>query len=166
MVVATGQGNPYSGQLADLLRGEAMPAFDGLTTVAPGRHEGIATGGNLAVLCALLGTPFFPDTDGRVLFLEDVTERTYRIDRMLTSLRLAGVFDRVGAVVFGDFDQCDAGPDGVTVERLLKETFGDRRLPVLTGAPFGHGPRTAPFVLGGRVRVDADAGRVEFLEGL
>lgn len=166
MVAATGRGNPYSPHLADVLQGATPEAFTGLQPLRPGRANGDAAGGNLAVLCALLGTAYFPPVEGRVLFLEDVTERPYRVDRMLTSLKLAGVFSRVSAVILGDFVQCDPGPDGVTIDAVLREVFEDVRVPVVCGAPFGHGDRTAPWVYGAPVSLDADEGRVTFLEGL
>jgi muramoyltetrapeptide carboxypeptidase len=142
------------------------PPWRDLRAVAPGRAEGRALGGNLELVTRLLGTPWQLPLDGAVLFLEEVGERPYRIDRQLTQLQLAGA-TRVAAVVLGDLVHCEEresdGPSGleVAVERL--SGWG---VPVVAGAPFGHGERNLPFPIGARVAVDAERGVVEFLEGL
>jgi muramoyltetrapeptide carboxypeptidase len=86
--------------------------------------------------------------EGSVLFLEDVTERPYRIDRMLTALRASGALGRASAVVLGDMTECDPGPDGVTADEVLRERTEGLGVPVLRGAPFGHGSNNAPLPLG------------------
>jgi muramoyltetrapeptide carboxypeptidase len=85
---------------------------------------------------------------GCVLVLEDVDERPYRIDRMLTSMRLAGHLTRPAAIVLGSFTGSVAGKDGVTVEQVLAERTRDLGVPVLARAPFGHGGENLAFVLG------------------
>lgn len=122
----------------------------------PGGAEGVARGGNLTVLAALVGTPWLPSMEGAVLFLEDVGERPYRLDRVLTSLRSAGFFRGVRAVVLGDFLQCDAGPDGVRAEDVLRERLGSLGVPLWAGAPLGHGPRQSPLPLGAPVTLESD----------
>jgi muramoyltetrapeptide carboxypeptidase len=96
-----------------------------------------------------------------VVFLEDVTERPYRIDRMLTSLLQGGHLQNARAIVFGGFTRCDPGPDGVSVEEVLLERTASLGVPVLAGAPFGHEPRNDAFVLGADVSVEP--GKVTFL---
>ena len=113
-------------------------------------------GGNLTVLAHLVGTPYLPDFAGRILFLEDVHEGLYRIDRMLTSLRIGGHFERASAVVFGDFDACGPGPDGVTVDDVLADFCRRVTLPVASGAPFGHADRNEAFVHGEIASLDGD----------
>jgi muramoyltetrapeptide carboxypeptidase len=143
---------------------EAPPAWTGLVPVAGGVAEGRAVGGNLEVLTRLLGTPYAPPFGGAVLFLEEVGERPYRIDRQLTHLRLAGALDVVAAVVVGDLVRCDE-PDGSSdAAAVVAERLGALGVPVVAGAPFGHGERNRPFPHGARVRVDGDAGAVSFLE--
>lgn len=123
-------------------------------------------GGNLAVLCALLGTPYFPPVDGAILLLEDVGEAPYRVDRMLTSLALAGVLERVAGVLLGDFTRCEPQRDGRTVDEVLRERLGDLGVPVLGGLPIGHGDEENLEVpLGALAELDADSGRVTFLQG-
>jgi muramoyltetrapeptide carboxypeptidase len=135
------------------------PALSGLRSIHPGRTEGRLVGGNLTVLSHLCGTPYFPDISGAVLLLEDTNEQPYRIDRMITQLRLSGALGMVAGVALGDFTDCgDAEP-------VLAERLGQLRKPVLAGLPVGHGERNLALPHGARVRLDADAGTLEFLEG-
>ena len=142
------------------------PPLAGLRALHGGRGEGPLVGGNLEMITRLVGTPFALPLDGAVLFLEDVGERPYRIDRQLTQLRLAGALDRLAGVVLGDFVGCvekdGSGPDA---EAVLAERLGARGIPVLAGAPIGHGERNRALPHGARARVDAAAGTLEFLEG-
>ena len=130
-------------------------AFTGLRTLVPGSARGPLFGGNLTMLhaCAAAGRLAIPE--GAVLFFEDVTERPYRIDRMLTTLALGGWLDRVRAFVACDFTQCDPGPDKVTVADVVRERLGGLGVPVVTGAPVGHGLVNEPVVVGAPTLVDA-----------
>jgi muramoyltetrapeptide carboxypeptidase len=85
---------------------------------------------------------------GAILALEDVNERPYRIDRMLTSLHLGGHLQRASAIVFGDFAHCGPNADGVTVEDVLRERTAGLGIPIVRGAPFGHAAPNHAFVLG------------------
>ncbi len=127
--------------------------WTGLDPWRDAEAEGISRGGNLAVLAALCGTPWAPSFDRAVLFLEDVGERPYRVDRMLTQLRASGALDGLRGVVLGGWTDCEPGPDGVTVEQVLREGLCDLGVPVLAGAPFGHGARCRPFALNAPVRI-------------
>jgi muramoyltetrapeptide carboxypeptidase len=91
--------------------------------------------------------------------LEDTNEQPYRIDRMLTQLRLAGALDGVVAAALGDFTGCGEA------ESVLAERLGALGIPIVAGVPVGHGERNRPLAHGARARVDATAGTVEFLEG-
>jgi muramoyltetrapeptide carboxypeptidase len=93
---------------------------------------------------------------GAILALEDVTEAPYRVDRMLTTLRLGGHLDRVSAIVFGGFERCVPGPDGRRIDEVLEERTRSLGVPVLGGAPFGHGERNEAFVVGTPAVVRAD----------
>ena len=112
-----------------------------------------------------VGTPFFPAPERSVLFLEEVGERPYRIDRALTHLRLAGAFVRVVAVVVGELIHCEEKDGSSSPAEVVAEALGSLGIPVVASAPFGHGERNRAFAHGGRVLVDGTAGRVEFLEG-
>ena len=137
--------------LTRLLERNDAPAWRGLEAVHEGTKTsvtGLATGGNLAMLYALAASGARLVPEGSVLFLEDVTERPYRIDRMLTALRASGALGRASAIVLGDMTECDPGPDGVTADEVLRERTAGLGTPVLRGAPFGHGVRNAPLPLG------------------
>lgn len=151
----------HAGKPADL-----RSAFDDAHQwcFAPGVAKGRAMGGSLSLLAALCGTPLQPDTKGAVLFLEDVGERPYRIDRLLTQLQHSGLFDAAEAVVLGDFVGCDEAKGEPTWRDAVDRVFRSLPIPVLAGVPFGHGNPNLLFPLGTRVRVDAGKGRVEFRE--
>jgi len=122
--------------------------FSNLHPVAGGNATGTLVGGNLALLEAMAAAGRLELPAGCILALEDVTEPPYRIDRMLTSLRLGGHLARASGVVLGDFVDCPAGPDGVTAADALHTCLGGMGIPVYGGAPFGHGSINTPFVLG------------------
>lgn len=130
-------------------------AWESLRSIWKGAEavEGPLVGGNLALVEAMAAGGRLVIPEGAILLLEDVTERPYRIDRMLTALRLGGHLARAGAVVFGGFTQCDPGPDGITVDEVLAERTRDLGVPVVSGAPFGHGAPNQAFVLGRRARL-------------
>jgi muramoyltetrapeptide carboxypeptidase len=152
-------------RLVALLESPAAPpaALAGAPLVA-GVAEGPLLGGNLSVFTRLLGTPYLPDLRGAVLLLEDVGERPYRLDRMWTHLALAGVFHQVRGIALGDFIDCEEPSGDHASADVLAALAADVRLPCLAGLPVGHGAVNQPVPLGARVRLDADAGRLEFLE--
>lgn len=127
-------------------------------TVTPGRARGELTGGNLTLVTALLGTPFEIETRGRVLFLEEVGEDLYRLDRMLSQLRLAGKLGDVAGVIFGECQGCGAGSTGPApgVAQVLKDRLGDLGVPCFYGLAAGHGVHRATLPLGVAVTMDAD----------
>lgn len=125
-----------------------------LDPIAPGACEGTLFGGNLALLEAMAASNALVVPEGAIVILEDVTERPYRVDRMLTSL--APHLRRAGAIVFGDFTECDAGPDGVCVEDVLSDFARRLGKPCFRGAPVGHGDRNEAFIVGARARIDAN----------
>ena len=155
-------------QLFGLLTGSLPPPGQGverLRTLVPGTAEGPLVGGNLSLVSRLPGTRFLPPTEGAVLFLEDVGERPYRVDRMLAHLRLAGVLEAVAAVVLGDFVDCEEAAGDYAVTEVLEDVLGGLEVPVLAGYPAGHGVRLRSLPLGVRVRVEAgEEGRLEVLE--
>ena len=104
-------------------------------------------GGNLTVLAAALGTPYEIETAGKILFLEDVGERTYRIDRAVSSLRLAGRLRACSGILLGTFEGCTPAPGGRTCEQIIKEIAEPLGIPVLSGLPCGHSKpnMTLPF---------------------
>jgi muramoyltetrapeptide carboxypeptidase len=137
--------------------------FEGLRALRGGGGEGVFVGGNLTVLFAAHAAGRLRLPDESVLFLEDVTESSYRIDRILSALITGRVFDRVAAVVLGDFTDCSGGPHRVPVEVVLTERLGVLQVPVLTGLPAGHGRYNAPLPFGMRARVNTRAGTLTLL---
>ncbi len=133
----------------------------------PGVAEGPLVGGNLSLVAALLGTPWAFHCTGAILFLEDVSEEPYRVDRLLTQLRLAGVLDAVCGIVLGSFT--DAASPLALLHDLLLPLAQRRGVPLLGGWPAGHGTPNRPLPLGVRMRLvvsedAAEAGTLELLQ--
>jgi muramoyltetrapeptide carboxypeptidase len=152
----------------------APPLAQGFPRV-PGVAEGPLIGGNLSLVAALLGTPWAWDPHGAILFLEDVNEELYRVDRLLTQLRLAGVFDAVAGIVLGSFTAIGPQPPAAAAEEGLSSALlHEMLLPIcqrqgkalLGGWPTGHGTPNRPLPMGLRVRLDAAAGHITLLQGL
>lgn len=141
----------------------------GLQELIPGRARGRLLGGNLEVFSRLVGTPFLPDLSGAILFFEDLGERPYRVDRLITYLDLAGVFNQVSAVVVGDFSSCvepEATRDNSpTVSEVLVERLGRLPIPAVLGATVGHGSRNTALPYGALVELDTRAETLTALEG-
>jgi muramoyltetrapeptide carboxypeptidase len=125
-----------------------------------GRAEGRLIGGNLSLVAALLGTPWAWQPEGALLFLEDVNEDLYRVDRLLTQLRLAGVLDAVAGFVLGSFTEATAPT------ALLEQMLMPLGKPLLAGWPSGHGTPNRPLPLGLRAVLDAGAGTLTLSETL
>jgi muramoyltetrapeptide carboxypeptidase len=139
-------------------------ALTGTETCVAGVAEGRLLGGNLSVLSRLIGTPSMPPLEDTVLLLEDFGERPYRLDRIWTHLQLAGIFSRVQGIVLGTFTQCEEQGALYTSAQVLQELAQGTGLPCAAGFPIGHGEHNEPVPLGARVRLDATARRLEFLE--
>lgn len=126
----------------------------------PGVASGPLVGGNLSIVASLLGTPWALPVQGAILFLEDVSEALYRVDRLLVQLRHAGVLDAVAGIVLGSFTE-DDDPTAV-----LREHLAALGKPVLAGWPAGHGRPNRVLPLGVRVRLDAAGGTLTLLEAV
>jgi len=152
--------------LARLLSGETGEIeIEAREVVSPGVGEGELVGGCLSVVVAMLGTPFVPRFDGRILFLEATGEKAYRVDRMLVQLRQAGVFDRVAGVVFGAIRPFE----GSEQERARIATFvaaqtAEVKGPVLFGIEAGHGTENLTLPFGVRARLDSTRRRLIIAE--
>ena len=120
--------------------------------ITDGTASGILVGGCLSLFCSLLGSPYLPDLSGGLLFLEDAYEEPYRIDRLLTQVKLSGVFDKVNGVLFGNFSHCEAREeDSPTVDDVISEICSELTIPVIKNVPFGHikGKITIPMGIEG-----------------
>ena len=135
-------------------------------TINGGKARGRLLGGNLTIVSTLMGTDWLPDLAGAILFLEDVDEAEYRIDRMFQQLRLAGMLDRVSGVVFGQCTDCrstDAGYDGFTLDQIVDQYLGRLGVPAFTGANIGHVANQLSLPSGAAVELDADARTLRLL---
>jgi muramoyltetrapeptide carboxypeptidase len=136
-------------------------------TITPGKARGRLVGGNLTVMTTILGSPYLPDWENTILFTEDVHEDFYRIDRMLTQLKLAGVLGKIKGFVFGSCSECGPG-DGNYGALTLEEIFADHikplGVPAWQGAMIGHSQPQWTLPLGVEVEIDADKGTLTLLE--
>lgn len=136
-------------------------------TITPGKARGRLLGGNLTVLTTILGSPYLPDWNGCIFFCEDVHEDLYRIDRMLTQLKLAEVLSKIKGFVFGSCTQCGPG-DGNYGALTLEEIFADHikplGVPAWQGAMIGHGQPQWTLPEGVEVEIDATAATIQLLE--
>ncbi|TVQ23413.1 MAG: LD-carboxypeptidase [Spirochaetaceae bacterium] len=137
-----------------------------LTTLSPGATEGRLTGGNLSLVSALVGTSYALDPRGAILFLEDVGEEPYRVDRMLNQLRLADYFEQCAGVVLGTWKGCtpEEPERSMSLYQVFSDYFARIGKPVLAGVPAGHGYPALTIPLGVAARLDANQGMLEILE--
>lgn len=137
-----------------------------IETIAGGVAQGRLTGGNLTLVAATMGTPYEIETDDRILFLEDRNEDPYRIDRMLSQMRLAGKLDHLAGVVLGVFVDCDTKTPAksLTLEEVFRDYFEDLGVPVIWNFPCGHFKYNATMPLGVRAELNADTKTVRLLE--
>ena len=143
-----------------------VPRRHRTTTLRGGKASGPLVGGNLAVFAALAGSGYWPALDGAILFLEEVNEFIYRVDRMLSTLKLAGALDRLAGVVLGGFTNCEPG-DGygtLTLDEVFDDYFKGLNVPVFSGAQFGHVAPQYTLPLGLPLEIDADAGTLRLLQ--
>ena len=144
-----------------------VPRTGRISTLRGGKAQGPLVGGNLAVLTSMAGSPYWPAFEGAILVLEDINEYIYRVDRMLSTLKISGVLDRVAGVVLGAFTKCEPG-DGnygtLTLDEVFDDYFKPLNVPVYSGALFGHIKRKFTLPLGLPMEMDADAGTMRFLQ--
>ncbi|MBN2802220.1 MAG: LD-carboxypeptidase [Deltaproteobacteria bacterium] len=156
MVQSFNKSETDTSLLFDLLKGNINSDSKlNLKTLCQGEASGKMIGGNLTVLSHLAGTMDFDFAKGGVLFLEDVTEAPYRIDRAIVQLKRSGLIDKISAIVLGDFTNCNPGKDGVTVHEVLEMHFKNINKPVVYGYPAAHSDRNRPFIHGAPVSITA-----------
>lgn len=137
-----------------------------IVTLREGVAEGPLLGGNLSLLQCLIGTRFFPDLSGAILFLEDVGEALYRVDRMLAHLRSVGALSSLAGVLVGRFTEMkrETGDGAFGFDEVLEQYFGGLGIPVAFGFPVGHIDNQWTLPLGVRARLDATNGEVDLLD--
>lgn len=143
-----------------------VPRQGRIVGLVPGAAEGRLIGGNLTLLQCLIGTRYFPDLDGAILFLEDVHEDLYAIDRMLAHLRMTGALGKVAGVMIGQFTEMKRSTEdgALGFDEVLATHLAPLRIPVAYGFPIGHVDDQWTLPVGIRARVDAGTGEVELLE--
>ncbi len=156
-----------------LFSGEAVtlrnPWYDlnyRVETLTAGKARGRLVGGNLSVLAGMVGSPYLPDWQGTILFVEEIGEEVYRIDRMLTQLKLAGILDRISGFIFGQCKDCDPEePDkSLSFRQMLSEHIKPLRIPAWYGSMIGHMKDKFTVPVGALVEIDAQRGTVKLLE--
>ncbi len=113
--------------------------------INPGEVQGELIGGNLSIFCGLMGTPYMPDLTGKILFLEDVGEPLYKIDRMITQLKLGGVFEKISGLLFAEFSSTE---NITSVYNVVNDLVSDLNIPIGFGFPAGHEKQKATLPLG------------------
>lgn len=139
-----------------------------IRTIHPGKAEGVLVGGNLTVLTALAGSPYLPDFKNKILFLEDIGEEPYRIDRMMSTLMLMEVFKDIKGFVFGQCTDCDPGGGygNLTLDQIFDDYLLPHKIPAFRGAMIGHVPKQFLLPFGAKMAMDAGKGILETREAL
>jgi muramoyltetrapeptide carboxypeptidase len=140
---------------------KSFPLPDG-EVIRAGKVTGVLLGGNLSLLCHLLGTSFMPSPRGKILFIEENGEPLYRIDRMLTHLKVSGFLRRCAGIVFGEFVECG---DASSLTHVLQERTSDLQMPVVTGLRVGHGKENVTLPIGVRASLDTENMSLSIVEG-
>lgn len=153
----------FEGEALKLKNSEDVP----VETVTGGKARGRLLGGNLSVLAALVGSPYLPEWRKTILFVEDIREDVYRIDRLLTQLNLAGILPQVAGFIFGRCTRCPEGEDGdpsLTLEQVLADQIKPLGVPAWYGSMIGHVRDKFTVPVGVEVEVDANQGTIRMLE--
>lgn len=139
---------------------------DRVLTINGGKARGKLLGGNLSVLTAMVGSDYLPDFKGNILFLEEVGEEIYRVDRMLTQLKLAGILGSISGFVFGKCSDCGPGKGygSLTLKEVLDDHIKPLGIPAWYGSMIGHIENKFTIPLGIEAEIDADNGRISLLE--
>lgn len=137
-----------------------------IRTISSGKAEGVLLGGNLSVLTGIMGSNYLPNWENSILYLEEVGEQIYAIDRMMSQLQLAGVLDKISGFVFGKCTSCDPGGSGygsLTLEDVIDHYVKPLKIPAFSGAMFGHVDDNSTIPNGLNASIDADKGLISML---
>ncbi|MEX2350975.1 MAG: LD-carboxypeptidase [Balneolaceae bacterium] len=139
--------------------------IEALYSIRKGVSHGPLAGGNLSVFSTLIGSDYMPDLSGAILFLEDIGEDIYRIDRMLTHLTLSGVLNRISGFVFGRCTDCrESAAGSLTLQEVLEHHIGRLNIPAFYGSMISHEPNQFTLPVGVQVSIDAEKGTLKLLE--
>jgi muramoyltetrapeptide carboxypeptidase len=138
-------------------------------TITKGKARGRLVGGNLSLVAALVGSEYLPDWQQTILFVEDIREDVYRIDRLLTQLKLAGILDQVAGFIFAQCTNCpagDANEPSLTLQQVLADHIKPLGIPAWYGSMIGHIQDKFTVPIGGMVEIDAERGTIRLLESV
>jgi muramoyltetrapeptide carboxypeptidase len=144
-----------------------LPDENELDTLNKGKAEGTLIGGNLSLLTSLIGTPYLPHFAGNILFIEEIAESPYRVDRMLNQLALSGLLKKTSGVILGAFTDCvetEPGKPTLELAEIFQTYLGKLKIPVLTGFPNGHIKTFPPLVYGVQVKINCQKKTFKFSE--
>lgn len=144
-----------------------FPDIKKLPAINKGVASGKIIGGNLSVICSLIGTQFFPELKDHILLLEDIAEKPYRVDRMLNQLRLNNIFKKVEGIILGRFVDCfehDPAKKTLTLGEIMEDYLCDLKIPVIYSFPHGHIKEKVTIPFGIKVKLNASHGYVEYSE--
>ncbi len=138
---------------------------DRIQIIQSGEVEGIFLGGNLTVFASLIGTPYLPDFENSILFLEEINEEIYRIDRLFCQLKLSGILSKVKGIVLGKFTNCGHGNrfSSLTLEEVFAHYINPLNIPCFSGAMIGHINNKFTVPVGAKVKINAEKGSIEML---
>jgi len=145
----------------------SLPENESLQSLVKGKAEGEILGGNLSLVLSLLGTPYLPKMKNKILFLEDVDEAPYKVDRYLNQLLITGILDKIAGLLLGEFTDCeekDLEKKTLTLDEVLQNYLGDLKIPVIKNFPHGHRKANHTIPFGINTKLNAEKGYVEFLE--
>ena len=148
----------------DILFGASLPDYIGEAHELnrKGKAEGVVVGGNLSVLLGLRGTHFDLDTYEKILFIEDIAEKPYHIDRMIQNLKMGGVLEYLNGLIVGQFTEIEEDPEmGKTVYELIADAVSEYDYPVCFNFPSGHINENVPLLLGAEVTLDVSDNQIE-----
>lgn len=157
-------------KLQNLLKGKSLPHYSGfeerVEALTEGQAQGELVGGNLSIICSLIGTDYEPDWNGKILFLEEVAEEPYRIDRMLTQLKMVGVFDKIAGLALGGFRKCvPEEPDrSFTLDEVFNQQLKGLKIPVIKNVAFGHVRYKYTIPIGAQAEINTSSNRFDLVE--
>lgn len=164
-VVQDGEALTFTNPLLGADQDRLMRDQGRIYTITPGRATGPLIGGNLSVISGIVGSPYMPNTTGAILFLEDVGEAPYKVDRMITQLKLAGVLDGLAGFIFGQCRACSPGETygSLTLEEVLQDHIRPLGIPAWSGAWIGHIEPMWTLPVGSPVAMNAETGELRML---